>query len=282
MNFPSTFPTQEFIDKVFVITLDSAHDRQERFKKNFSNWETFEWFKASRHPTNSHQGCFESHQKCVEIAKKRSYKYIVILEDDAQLMPQVTWSQVEKSIEDFIKMDPSGWKYFMLGYLPIKTTKTDMPNVLDVNCAYNGQAYLVNVDNVEILKYENELDATLFCNNIHYLDLIKHVKLPEKTNVYASYPMLIRQEALESSNAELHLAQNHFFNYLNGENQASKISQNMNTIHFGSMGIVLIVLLFVLLTMVAFTRNLLFYKIWVFILFFVLFFYLVLFCIEKY
>jgi len=66
--------------EIYVINLEERKDRLEHIKKYFSEYNIIP-IKAIKHE-EGYKGCFLSHKKCIQIAKEKMLKYIIVLEDD--------------------------------------------------------------------------------------------------------------------------------------------------------------------------------------------------------
>lgn len=183
------------LDHIFVLSLKTSSERQMTFKKNFPelvDLNIFEWFLVDKDTENTERGCYISHRKILELAKKRKYKEILIIEDDIKLL--VSWDSFVNYFNNIRK--PKNWKAIQLGYIPIRTTKTSDPNLYAINCNYFTEAYLVNVSQIEIPEYNgSQIDCLLFCNGHSHLDLIVNPSLSSKitNDMYAHNPRLFQQ-----------------------------------------------------------------------------------------
>jgi glycosyl transferase family 25 len=92
MEFPPTL----------VINLDDRKDRWEGIQASFAKWPV----KLERVPAIKEnpgwKGCYNSHKKCIQIAKERNYPWVLLLEDDCRLY--------ENSSERFQKILSSLWE----------------------------------------------------------------------------------------------------------------------------------------------------------------------------
>jgi hypothetical protein len=183
------------LDRVFVLSLKTSIERQSIFKENFPELvklDIFEWFLVDRDPENTERGCYTSHQKILKISKEKKYKTILIIEDDVK--PLVPWTQFVKEFN--LLKRPKNWKAIQFGYIPIKTTRTTDKNLYAINCGYFTEAYILNVDLVNIPNYDgSQIDCFLFCDNHSHLDIILRPYLTDKINrdTYAYNPRLFQQ-----------------------------------------------------------------------------------------
>ena len=237
------------LDAILVITLEEATSRQERMRNNYPNVD-LEFMIYGRDKESGERGCFTSHQKALEHAKKKKYKNILILEDDAA--PLKKWDKITNYIEKFLENPPDDWILCSLGYLPIRVSKTKQSNILKIKCAFNTHAYLVNVEKAPILPWEGvALDSELFCKKINHKKIAKSpkklVKGDHMKGIYAHIPMLFKQDAQESFINKFDLAQRHFYNFFGGYDQSALVAQNFNTVYFGIFIFLLIFLLILLM-----------------------------------
>ena len=86
-----------------VINLDTRKDKWELIQKEFANWSPpIERISAIKY-SPGWKGCTLSHRKAMEIAKKRHYPWVLIVEDDCQLTPDAQ--------ERFHALLPYLWKH---------------------------------------------------------------------------------------------------------------------------------------------------------------------------
>ena len=231
------------VDKVFCISLVTSTGRQERFSKEFSKLilsDKFEWLYVNKDDEKGLgwtplRSSFENHQKAIRIAKERNYKTIIVFEDDAKLIG--TW-------ENFVNVcnmkKPSDWVYLMLGYFPVKVSKTDNPNLYVINCAYDAHAYMVNVPKTHEIVYTDTCKQFdfYFCNCHSYIDIFKNPLLLKDNDsikigqTYGVYPMAVEQELKDSDISNKHLDKVHFFNFYNGYDNSIKVASHINTLEF--------------------------------------------------
>lgn len=216
----------------YVISLKNSKERQKRFSERFSpEVKDFNWFYATRNNENPIKGCFDSHNQVLKNAKEKGEEYILVFEDDAVFIDDFDWKKTVKTVENFLgNFKNKEWKYFSLGYLPIKTKKTEYPGILEIRCAYDAHAYLVNVNNVQVQDYKGIMpDSEMFCQGIDPIKMNKNIHFPLGAGVYASYPMIFKQEYEDSSINDFHLTQKDFFNLYRGENGSALVSTYFDT-----------------------------------------------------
>ncbi len=239
---------------VYVISLTTAKERQHRFKERFktagANINNFHWYFAVRNNENPEKGCFDSHNQVLKIAKERKNKYALVFEDDAVFIDDSNWKNVKNMITYFINKSIKDWKYFSLGYLPVRTRKTDDSNIVEILCAHDAHAYLINVKNAPILTHSGPMyDEQVFCQGIRAFDF-NNYKYKPGTNIYGSVPMLFKQELRDSSIHNYHLTQGNVIDFYRGENNMLNLSKYVNSIQIMWLTSISIVLLIVLIVLI--------------------------------
>jgi len=250
------------VDAIYVISLHKDKKRRNEIKNYFKDFPV-QFFLV--HPkTNPEHGCYDSHERLILKAKKDNYKKVLIMEDDARprFKAPVIKEIANKAMAVLNEKDPN-WRLLMLGYLPFKTQLTEWDFLLTVQCAAGGFAYIVNVPNIQQLpKYKGTgVDIVLFCNSkkkqfdvgnilgwpIIYNKKTRTFKKLQNFGVYATRPMLISHGSLDKSNIDQgHLMQRNFVEFYKDEDNLTKISTQVNTVHlaFFIVAITLLSLLF--------------------------------------
>lgn len=127
----------EFFDAIFVINLDINIDRWNCFRKEAEKMgflHLVERIPAIYNEIGSF-GCAHSHKKCLEIAKSRGLKNVLIFEDDVKFIynRDYVWTILNKCLLD-LKEKP--WDLFYLGInLPEsnKHINTNNNNLIDIS-----------------------------------------------------------------------------------------------------------------------------------------------------
>lgn len=221
------------IDAIFVITLDTAEKRREEMKKWYPDKANLQWFIVKR-LKNPKRGCYSSHQKVLRMAKEKGFKKILILEDDA--FPLYSWNEIvtktNKALKDVENLDPN-WKHLMLGYLPYSSKKTKFNNLLEMRCAADGHAYIVNVPKVKSIPWNGiQIDGFLFCGVKKKEDSFILTKSSKSVGVYGIKPMLITQKAEKSQIENFHLLQKQMIDFFGGEDNMAEVSCHVNILIF--------------------------------------------------
>lgn len=274
---------------IYVINLITAQKRKEnfidRFKTSGANINIFNWYQPERNQENPEKGCFDSHQKVVELAKNKGYNYALIFEDDAIFLNNYVWNDVILLINNFLNQyENQYWKYFSLGYFPIRTRNTNDPKIIDILCGYDGHAYLVNLNEVKPMIYNGKgIDDEIFCQGTTSKDLSKKIKFNNKQGTYGSNPIIFGQELKDSFINNLHLGQKEFIGFYNNENNMLKASNLTNTYHIYSFVIITFILLIVLCIIILLNYRYkcnISYRLWFLIFVLFIFSYIIIFIID--
>lgn len=239
------------VDAIYVITLNEAHERQKLMTEWYPKG-VFEWYKVDR-LKNPLRGCFRSHQEVMQLAKDKGYKRILVLEDDA--FPLDTWENIVSKTNNVLGELGDNWDYLMLGYVSIRSKKTQWNDLVKIKCAVQAHAYICNLDNFKKSKWSNntQLDLFLFCNNddnddYNYSKALKIDKYT-KRKIYGIYPSLFIQKTEKSQITNYHLAGNDFYEFLGNDN-ITIVSQYCNinilllfVVFFVLLGIPLIIVI---------------------------------------
>lgn len=123
--------------------------------------------------------CFQSHKKCILLAKEAKLPHILVLEDDAIF----TDNMFDCLLQTFNEIQTLEWDMFFLG-ANLHAPATRISNsIIKLNGAYAAHAYLVHerfYDTILNLPHNCEMD-------VHY------DKLMREHNVYMCDPMIAYQ-----------------------------------------------------------------------------------------
>lgn len=239
------------IDKIIVISLDSATDRREQFKSVIPLDVEFMIVKRNKDPM---KGNYESHQQAIRIAKQAGHKNVLIFEDDAY--PLESMETIKKNINNFMENPPKDWEFLNLGYIPFKVIESDNKNIYKIKCAYDAHAYIVNLERVNPVEWSGtQWDIELFCNGHRPVNLFTNpssmISGDYRDNVYAIYPQLFSQKTNKSSINDISLTQEYFFKFYGGYNNSVHIAKYFHTIYFGVLIIFILLSFFVLAVSVS-------------------------------
>lgn len=142
-----------FVDEVWCIHLPERTDRSllidDLIEKTSLPIQIFE---AKKHKNGSIQGCFESHKTIIQSALKRGLSNVMILEDDAELSPDVDW-KILNQVRDFILSNRKKWDILYLGCFPDIWNYPQTPvnkNIFKVK-ATQTHAYIINYNYMNVI-----------------------------------------------------------------------------------------------------------------------------------
>lgn len=189
------------IDRIFVISIVEATERQEIFKKRFPELvknPKFEWFIVERDNEDTTRGCYESHQKVLYLSKERGYSKVLVFEDDVDLL--VPWNEFVSRVNliDY----PDDWRIVAVGYFPF-ITKAYSSSLYKIIYSVGCHGYIINVKTLEIEKYTPgmDIDVYLFGGKKNIQATFSKIKTED---VYGIYPVLVRQRAKKSTISVIH------------------------------------------------------------------------------
>lgn len=190
----------DFIDKAYVISLDTAINRQTIVHRNLATvglTSKTELVLVSKHPESGHAGCWQSHATVINLAKQQGHSIILVLEDDFQFTSD--WHLHLPLVPDFIqRMPPNSWDFFMLGLFPLRTHHTRSTGISRVQCAVQGHAYLVNRTIIN-----NGLHKERFQPNGPLVSIDDHLfcKAMPEADIY-KYPLRAKQHARRTTSED--------------------------------------------------------------------------------
>jgi hypothetical protein len=240
------------VDQIFVISLDTAEDRRNKFKQWYPPGVPFHFFLVPR-MKNPEKGCFTSHQKVLIHAKEKNYDRVLVFEDDA--FPRFPWKDivhiVNKKLNQLDHLDPN-WKILTLGYIPFRMHKTGIPDLYRVQCATDAHAYIINVKNLKASAWNKvPIDMHYFCESRNNRLEGNYFKDNEKSfGVYATR-ILFSQKADQSSIDPTHLTQNSFIEFTGGPDKMTELSTQVNVLNLGCFVFMIILILFIFLVLVS-------------------------------
>ena len=100
----------EFFDAIYCITLNPAGPRSQIAQGQFRELGLCVEFITGERTQPYQKGCAEAHLKCIELAKRKNCKNVLIFEDDVAFI-----NYDRKTLEGCIKSLPNSWELFFLG-----------------------------------------------------------------------------------------------------------------------------------------------------------------------
>ncbi len=132
------------LDRIYCISLDDRQDRRKSVKSQFRRAGLegrVEFFLAQRHPDDSEQGIYESHQTCLKMGLEARARHILVFEDDV-MFTAIDPNRLTESIDFF--MDQEDQTAFFLGCLVSKSWPTPSPVVRRIRYRCTAHAYIVD------------------------------------------------------------------------------------------------------------------------------------------
>jgi len=135
----------DLIDGIVYINLDHRLDRRELLLKELKRLQVscpeVERIPAFHTPMNGRKGCMLSHIAALEMAEKKGWKSVLILEDDCRFSKDIR--KIHQAIEGFEKTLGEEWDVFFLGGQFLESS-TVSPLLIRVTKSRRSHAYIVN------------------------------------------------------------------------------------------------------------------------------------------
>lgn len=136
-------PVWQRIDRIFCISLEDRKDRQAGARHQFARAGLkgrAKFFYARRHPDDSEQGIFKSHQACLKKGLDAGARHILVFEDDV-VFGKIDALRLAEDIDFFLCTD--GCEILFLGCLYKGGRATGTPGIRSVQYRCLSHAYLV-------------------------------------------------------------------------------------------------------------------------------------------
>lgn len=122
---------------IYVINLKERFDRLEQVKKNFLSYNII--LVEAIKQTEGYKGCFLSHKKCIELAKEKKLKKIIVIEDDC--FPLKNFTNRLKNIVRFLDSYDNwdlmiGGGFNMNSFNILGKLDTPLENLYKINSGY--------------------------------------------------------------------------------------------------------------------------------------------------
>lgn len=155
-------PWNGVIDWAYVITLESTPHRHPQIQSRLQDAQLADLstvLHMKKHPINGSYGCYESHVKTLDEARRERRMFPLVLEDDFEFTPDYT--TYLPAVASFIQSAPSdSWEFLMLGMFPIgKSTPTQYPHIYKTECAVQAHAYIANMNSPRL---QNGIEPSVF------------------------------------------------------------------------------------------------------------------------
>jgi GR25 family glycosyltransferase involved in LPS biosynthesis len=183
-------------DRIYCITLHDRPDRRAHAQAEFQRVglaDIVEFTVAERHPTDSEQGIFESHMRCLRAGLAADARTIVVFEDDV-IFPHFA----PHILNDAVAFMQSGtpWDLFFFGCFVNASRKTPHRSVIKIRYKTTAHAYVINRDFALALVEHS-------WQGVAYDDLIRSLATDR---VFASYPAIAFQSDASTDNQKMLVA----------------------------------------------------------------------------
>lgn len=191
-SFAPTPPSDgwRYFDRIYCITLAERPDRTQHARRQFEQvglTHRVEFVAVPKHPTNSEQGIFESHQLCLRQGLEAAAQTILIFEDDI-LFAGYSPRKLDALVR-FCREDPT-WQALFLGCFISRSRPTRYPGVIRVRYRCTTHAYAVRRPFAEQL-------IGLPWRGVAYDDAIRALDHP---HLYAASPSFAFQSDAPTAN----------------------------------------------------------------------------------
>jgi len=116
------FNINNYVDKIFIISLYKSTERQKEIKKNLKkiniNENNYHLWLSNKHDKGSVYGSYLSHINVMKYSLKKKWNRILILEDDAYFDLDKITLQKSNDLKNFFKKNKK-WGIFYFGGMPI-------------------------------------------------------------------------------------------------------------------------------------------------------------------
>ena len=176
----------------YIINLKHRTDRYEHMVTEMKKLPvSYEFIDAVSHETSS-IGCFQSHLKCIKLAKENKFPYVLILEDDV-----IFTDDVVNILQKILKLNESyllEWDMLYLGANLQSPAIRINSSLIKLTGAYTTHAYMIHerfYDVILNLFQTFEIDVHYYNlmpeHNIFMCDPIVAYQLPSYTDLQDGY-----------------------------------------------------------------------------------------------
>jgi len=136
---------------IYIINLKKRIDRLDKIKENLKNYNLH--IIEAIEDKEGWIGCFKSHLKCIQIAKKLKLKYIIVIEDDCEIVSKESFNNNLILILEYLNKNINNWNIFLGGVTGVWEFNnliklSDDLNLININsgktfhfCIYNSNCY---------------------------------------------------------------------------------------------------------------------------------------------
>ena len=144
MKQKSTSDGWDLFDRIYCISVKERTDRREEVLRQFGRVgiaEKVQFMLVDRHPTDSEQGIYESHIRCLRDGLEAGARHMVIFEDDV-VFERYDPSRFEEGVA-FLRNHPD-WAILFLGCLVKRSRPAGVPAVRRVEYRCLTHAYAIS------------------------------------------------------------------------------------------------------------------------------------------
>jgi GR25 family glycosyltransferase involved in LPS biosynthesis len=237
--FPSA-PWDAF-DRFYCITLSDRPDRRRSAEEQFARVglaARVEFFVATRHPTNSEQGIFESHMRCLRQGLAAGARTIAVFEDDI-LFDRFSPETLADATE-FLRAQPA-WDVLFLGCFAKSSRQTAHRSVLQIRYQCAAHAYVIHRPFAENL-------VQIPWQGVPFDDLLRAQPAPRYYVMYPSFCFQSNSPSDNSRTAKLDKIRRFFGGFQKVQRWNEFRHHHMRTLILANAAaVLLLVLLFLLL-----------------------------------
>jgi GR25 family glycosyltransferase involved in LPS biosynthesis len=196
-------------ENAYIINLEENTDRKNHMINEFKDLSlNLNFVNAIKH-SPGWVGCLKSHLYIINMAKKLNLDYVIVLEDDVNILDKTNFNKKFDIIMDYLKNNLDKWQICNLGAYAIPKTSCSNKFIyneiqfLEIN-KYNAASFVIyNKSVYDFLLNYNDLIATKL-KNTYKIDHIISVHLKtittfpqissQKNNIYSDLTCSIRND----------------------------------------------------------------------------------------
>lgn len=184
----------DILDGCYCISLRSCEDRYQKVCQELRRvglHNITDYYRPDKHPKGGRIGCWLSHVSIMQIAKRKKQRYILILEDDVQFMPNFNLHNLSQAVQIFRTWPDYVADILYLGHVPFWMKPTIFPQIYETH-SLTTHAYIINTHSYLCQQITRDLT---FRDSIDII-FFKYAK------AFAVYPMMVIQQDNGNSNIQ--------------------------------------------------------------------------------
>lgn len=191
---------------IYVINLEERVDRLIQIKEDFIDYNLI--FVKAIEDEIGWKGCFLSHKKCIEIAKQKNLKYIIVMEDDCK--KKNNFDTNLNIIIEYLNKNINDWNLFLGGVTYVWNFNnlinlSEKINIIEINTGKTTQFIIYNSNCYD---YFLNFDIIIPIDKCWHNNLKTLVIVPFITTQYEGYSNIEKKNTSYDSrfnNIEKHL-----------------------------------------------------------------------------